>query len=468
MGIGRRNSLRLIEFPSSLHSDPLEESLQFDRSNFPFTNKIELIDEIKPPFTNLDFKYQRFSSKGIEVKQICNRKDDIIEINSSKQSIKPLNAFDANVSLSKSFYVDPLFHGAPMKQNTPKTERSYDITKNKPIIMKNKDFSLNKNNKAKVDTVNKSKLVDTSKTSLYMLLLLLPSVGAFTPLNKFAVVDSTSFMLSNAVNTMQAMDSGTLDTLKKFSSIALDVEASAINPEPTMGVRLIDSLGQIFGLMSYWSANQCIEPDEVTYHLFKTILTVFFLIKSVLPIMSTLLHYASQFELNMSSSLDKSVYEEVFQPVGLTWLSYNTLKANGGVEWIDLNSREKVNVKKDIGEHSRSNIKDLTKAFLNNDVYWLCQGEVNVVNGEETILKQSRYDGSSCGLVLTSGLFNKDTNGKLQIKAGDDGAKILRINSDKVSKLIEDDSKLRSCMQSLAFVGACHEMEQSLLKLSTV
>merc|ERR1712157_525865 len=206
------------------------------------------------------------------------------------------------------------------------------------------------------------------------------------------------------------------------------------------GVRLIDSLGQIFGLMSYWSANQCIEPDEVTYHLFKTILTVFFLIKSVLPIMSTLLHYASQFELNMSSSLDKSVYEEVFQPVGLTWLSYNTLKANGGVEWIDLNSREKVNVKKDIAEHSRSNIKDLTKAFLNNDVYWLCQGEVNVVNGEETILKQSRYD----------------------------GAKILRINSDKVSKLIEDDSKLRSCMQSLAFVGACHEMEQSLLKLSTV
>jgi len=61
--------------------------------------------------------------------------------------------------------------------------------------------------------------------------------------------------------------------------------------------------------------------------------------------------------------------------------------------------------------------------------------------------------------VFASNIF-ESTSKERFIIAGDNGAIMLKINSHKISKLLENDTKLESCMQSLIFIGACHEMNQ--------
>ena len=97
----------------------------------------------------------------------------------------------------------------------------------------------------------------------------------------------------------------------------------------------------------------------------------------------------------------------------------------------------------------RSNIKDLTRRALEKEIYWLHEGSTNDDNCSNLVFASNIFESSS-----------KYSSDERHIMAGDDGATILKINSHKISKLLETDTKLESCMQSLIFIGACNELNQ--------
>merc|ERR1712228_723295 len=104
---------------------------------------------------------------------------------------------------------------------------------------------------------------------------------------------------------------------------------------------------------------------------------VFLLTKSALPLIKNLADSFSRFETISASSEDQIVYEEIFEPAGLSWMSYNAIKSSSAIEWIDVASNEEVML-------SEAN----KKAFLTNDIYWLARGEINIANSEGQMSKQ--------------------------------------------------------------------------------
>jgi len=96
--------------------------------------------------------------------------------------------------------------------------------------------------------------------------------------------------------------------------------------------------------------------------------------------------------------------------------------------------------------NARSTLKDLTKRALEKEIYWLHEGSTNNENNNN--------------LVFASNMFESSSMNERNIIAGDNGASILKINSHQISKLLQNDTKLESCIQSLIFIGACHELNQ--------
>merc|ERR1712228_252790 len=141
--------------------------------------------------------------------------------------------------------------------------------------------------------------------------------------------------------------------------------------------------------------------------------------------------------MGSASSEDKIAYEEIFKPAGLSWMSYNAIKASGAIEWIDLASNEEVM------------FSDLAskKSFLTNDIYWLARGEINIANSEGQMSKQMSMRDEN--RLISASHVTKCVAGEKG------GTSLLKISSSKMSKVLQNDSKIKSCMQSLAFVGAC-------------
>jgi len=106
--------------------------------------------------------------------------------------------------------------------------------------------------------------------------------------------------------------------------------------------------------------------------------------------------------------------------------------------------------------NTRTNLKDIIQRALEKEIYWLYQGSTNNENISNNLVFASNIFGST---------NNINPNKERNITAEDNGATILRINSHKISKLLENDTKLESCIQSLIFVGACHELNKPSIQI---
>ena len=294
--------------------------------------------------------------------------------------------------------------------------------------------------------------ISSNTILLFTASIIISSSNAFT---SFVTAFRTSSPKTNLKmglfeNIPTIMHNDVSTTFGTLSHLALDVGAAVISPQQTACLRLIESIGQVFGLLSYCSSNQCIQSDELIYQTIKIAFSFFLLMKTTIPAMKAGLNCVIKPDNCPLSSQDRQAYEDLFEPIGLSWLHYNTLKYNGAFEWINLNADEKI-ILPSFNQYTntRSNTKDLTKRALEKEIYWLHQGSTN--------------DESCSNLVFASNIFestSKNCSDERHIIAGDSGATILKINSDKISKLLENDTRLESCIQSLIFIGACGELNK--------
>ena len=250
-------------------------------------------------------------------------------------------------------------------------------------------------------------------------------------------------------NMPTIIDNDASSTFGALSHLILDVGTKVIDPGRVGSLQLLESIGQVFGLISYCTSNECIRFDELTYQAVKMTFSIFILLKTTIPTIEASLNLAINPVNCPLSSRDKQAYEDLFEPIGLSWLHYNTLKYYGAFEWITLKSNEIITLPNSKQSTSTgSKLKDLTKRALEKDIYWLYQGSTNDENNN---------------IIFASNILQSTNNNSVnerKIIAGHNGATILKINSHKILKLLENDAKLESCMQSLIFIGACQELNQ--------
>jgi len=275
----------------------------------------------------------------------------------------------------------------------------------------------------------------------------------------FSSTPKTNLRMGLFENIPAIMNNDVSTTFGTLSHLALDVGTAVINPEQTACVRLLESVGQVFGLLSYCSSNQCVQSDEVIYQATKIVFSFIVLMKTTIPATRAALHSIIKPEMCPLSSRDRHAYEDLFEPIGLSWLHYNTLKYNGAFEWITMNPNEKIILSDSIQNTStRTNLKDLTQRALEKEIYWLYEGSTNDENNGSNLVFASN--------ILRS--TTRNNSAERSIIAGDNGATILKVNNQKISKLLENDAKLESCIQSLIFIGACHELNQSSINLAKI
>ena len=97
-----------------------------------------------------------------------------------------------------------------------------------------------------------------------------------------------------------------------------------------------------------------------------------------IPTIKAALNLAIKLDNCPSSNRDREAYEGLFEPIGLSWLHYNTLKYNGALKWMTLEPNETLSLSDcksttNIG----TNLKDLTKRALEKEIYWLYEGATN-------------------------------------------------------------------------------------------
>jgi hypothetical protein len=230
--------------------------------------------------------------------------------------------------------------------------------------------------------------------------------------------------------------------------LALDF-ASVFGPT-TVVVRLAAVIGRLFAIASDYLPDHAMFPEEFIFQMSMLVLSGSLLVKSALP-----MALSSSADLSFQ---DKRTFCALFDPVGVKWHQYKALAAMA-LDWVTVEAGQSITANEQAPEGN-----DVT----NSCMYWLYSGDVAVlsVNGR-VVHNVTRSNGILSASNAAMGLLgemqfvrslekskskadiSQPPYPKTVIKAGPNGAKLLRINTNKLSTLMENDEQLAKAIRSL-------------------
>mmetsp|Transcript_14456 Transcript_14456/g.21300 ORF Transcript_14456/g.21300 Transcript_14456/m.21300 type:complete len:331 (+) Transcript_14456:67-1059(+) len=157
-------------------------------------------------------------------------------------------------------------------------------------------------------------------------------------------------------------------------------------------------------------------------------------------------------------------YVSLFRPAGLSWIQFKQISESGAFEWMEVSP----------GSTITSNEYSEDPQHL----YWLRTGNLEFQSSGTTIQmsiskSQSRLFGNLRFPVTSStrkksaakvnSSFTQGSNIRMTVKAGPEGAKVLRIDTVKLKKLMDQDSSLNAPIQSMLLEGMKANMASLIL-----
>lgn len=234
------------------------------------------------------------------------------------------------------------------------------------------------------------------------------------------------------------------EVLTDLAHVTLDV-ATLFGPS-RLGIRLSSIIGRIFVMAADYVPDHTIVPEEMVFQVCMLCLALFGVCKSALP-----------FLLAATSSVSfrhGKVYHNLFAPSGMSWRQFKAMDVLC-MDWITVDAEQTI---------------DDTNTYL----YWLYEGNVAVSSNEkmlynmtasskrtgaeallgeaqlmDKIKKKKKKTSSSAPAVAESSPAIVPTT----IRAGREGATLLRIHIPKLEMLMKIDIEMKECMRNLAFQG---------------
>jgi len=338
----------------------------------------------------------------------------------------------------------------------------------------------------------------------------------------FVSIDTLA-SISAAVETNDAMQA---EVLNDMSHIVSDLAGLA---PTTYLLRLLTIVARLLGVTSDYVYDHKVLPDELFFQSSTLAVSSVLFFKSMFPMVKSL--------FISTDPLDKAVYDQLFSPVGVSWMQFKALKVSA-LDWIEVlpgtvlvDEHELV----DEQETNQSRIQPSISTKANNNIgdnilenldtppppsiplYWLYKGDVVFSFRGTEINYVERSDGKSINDPCATGLladmrflYKMDDHRRLALKqqpllklkhllrlgktspqssevdsalpeepstataypmasvaAGDKGAVLLRINSEKLLELIEHDDQLRDSMRSILLKGLQRKVG-NLLRMSAL
>ena len=325
----------------------------------------------------------------------------------------------------------------------------------------------------------------------------------------FVSIDTLA-SIAAAVETNDVMQA---EVLNDMSHIVSDLAGIA---PTTYLLRLLVIVARLLGVTSDYVYDHKVLPDELFFQASTLAVSSVLFFKSMFPMVQSL--------FISTDPLDKAVYDQLFAPVGVSWMQFKVLKVSA-LDWIEVlpgtvlvDEQELVHEQKTNQSHIQPSISTKANHNIGDNIlenldtpppslplYWLYKGDVVFSFRGTKVNYVERSDGISINDPCATGLladmrflYKMDEHRRLaqqqqplhklknlfklgqktspnssefddatlpeefrtttaypmaSVVAGDKGAVLLRINSEKLLDLIEHDDQLRDSMRSILLKG---------------
>lgn len=251
-----------------------------------------------------------------------------------------------------------------------------------------------------------------------------------------------------------------LELMNDVSHVALDM-STLMNPN-TVWLRLCNVVGRILIITSDYIQKGNTTPDEWVFQLAMLAISTRLFLGSALPVLFAI------FSVSTLSVRDRRIYSLLFESVGLTVLQFKTLLASATLDWVQYEPKTNVEIDGSYmyflysgevtsqvtakNEESGSDVSTSNDAELgvSNRVF----GVLQFANALEASVykkttKSSKSDKKSRSQVITPLEGNSTSVAASSFVVGSKGASMLRISTDKITKLMKNDNELTSSIQRL-------------------
>lgn len=252
------------------------------------------------------------------------------------------------------------------------------------------------------------------------------------------------------------------EVLNDLAHVSLDI-MGLLGPA-TVLMRLSAVCGRLFAISADYVPDHTVLPGEIVFQCVMLAFAWLGLVKAAIPLAM------SQFASGLSLR-DGKAFAAIFAPTGMTWEQFKALSVYS-LDWITVSPGQVIATQ----ETNHNNT-------VNDDhIYWLFSGNMSVTSQGREIYKVSRQGrvgkpSDAAGLWNEGVLLQRSKSNKVSKKknkktavqsqeqaaaffpkttihaTGDKEAILLRLNTPRVTQLMETDPKLAELLRTLVFQG---------------
>jgi hypothetical protein len=293
----------------------------------------------------------------------------------------------------------------------------------------------------------------------------------YSNLRRYRRVSSVCALHIMAMSELIPQDSKH-DLLKDISHVALDL--FPYFAPTTVILRLSLVVGQLFDFASEYFPDGFVNPDELFFQICALVISFFLLSRSAYPLLRA--------TLAKTTELDQIVFQQLFEPMDVSWLQYKSMLAAECVDWIKVPPGHLL-VSEDEGfvplqEASIANSRKLQREEMEKVeyLYWMYNGDVVLSFKGSHLYHIERSNGksiedpSAVGFLADMRFLYKLDHRKRKemerkgvypvhtqsmqypmatIKIGEKETTLMRINSKILLELMDHDEQLALSIRSL-------------------
>jgi hypothetical protein len=216
----------------------------------------------------------------------------------------------------------------------------------------------------------------------------------------------------------------------------LGLDLSTVFGPATPAVRLSVVVGRLCAIASDYIPDHYMNPEEVVFQTFMLLGATAAFLRSVRPLLLA---------ATAETTFRDRRAQRLLQEVGVTWTQYKAMAAVA-LDWVQIEPYQ------------------LVTDNNNNDdfMYWIYTGNVQLFHDKhvQMISARSGYHSLLGDLsALLESKTKKSDKPKRTIQAGGSGATLLRIDTQKLSMLMNHDPKLRESIRCLLVKSMTEKFE---------
>ena len=222
-----------------------------------------------------------------------------------------------------------------------------------------------------------------------------------------------------------------------MSHVIFDLSFFVIAPENTALLRFINVVGKFFQISNNYAPDSCVRLDELVFQLVMAGTYVSLFAKSILPTVQALVSDPKSFILDHKNTI---AFQNLFEPAGFTWIHYKALVATNILDWIEIAPGNMSELHGQINDNIN----------LSKNLHWF-------YNSESESFEASRGTGFACAQLMQK-VKHRESTCKVVHRIDDiskyeefieGGATILRVNTEKIVDMIENNEDMSMSMMFL-------------------